>query len=150
MNSIGRPACIALGILLGLLTACMEGPAQAQAPGLPYPYTPSGRKPAVSPYINLLRPGTDPAINYYGLVRPEISFTNSLAQLQGQQASLASQQQQQELGAYSSLPPTGHATGFMTQGRYFMRPASGGVQGTTFIKSAAAPPPKGPSVRPRP
>jgi hypothetical protein len=26
--------------------------------------------PALSPYINLLRRGADPAVNYYGLVRP--------------------------------------------------------------------------------
>ncbi len=31
-----------------------------------------------SPYLNLLRSGSDPAINYYGIVRPEIAFPKKL------------------------------------------------------------------------
>ena len=53
---------------------------QAQGPG-PYTRPQTGNpyaQPVFSPYLNLLRRGTNPAVNYYGLVRPEIDFRNSL------------------------------------------------------------------------
>jgi hypothetical protein len=92
--------------------------------------------PGFSPYLNLLRGGNSPAINYYGIVRPEITFGNSLYQLgvqqnllQGQQTDLSNQQS--ALAAYTALPATGHTTGFMTQSKFFMTNGGAG-QGNTF------------------
>jgi hypothetical protein len=119
-----------------VVTAILAGQsARAQQPGGLDP----SRRPAVSPYVNLLRTGSSPAINYYGIVRPEIMFGNALNQLQSQQATLANQQQDQ--AAAIALPATGHRSGFMTQGKYFM--SSGGqTSATTFAKAAGISPPK--------
>src|SRR5262249_23468152 len=99
--------------------------------------------PGFSPYLNLLRSGSSPAINYYGIVRPEITFGNSLYQLglqqnilQGQQTDLGNQQS--ALAAYTTLPATGHGTGFQTQNRYFM--TNGGIgQGAGFAPGGFGP-----------
>ena len=37
--------------------------------------------PGYSPYLNLARQG-NPGVNYYGLVRPQVEFRNSVQQLQ--------------------------------------------------------------------
>src|SRR5437660_8996673 len=111
-----RVMLAACGLMLGLLAVCGGDTAQAQAPGQPPAYGVNpGRKPVVSPYINLLRSGTDPGINYYGIVRPEIAFRNSINMVQDQQQQLVEANQQQTLATYMTLPTTGHASGFMTQ-----------------------------------
>jgi hypothetical protein len=72
--------------------------------------------PGLSPYINLLRPG-NPAVNYYGLVLPEIKTNTSIRQLQVDVA----RTQASVVAPPASLPPgeTGHATRFMQYGQYF-------------------------------
>jgi hypothetical protein len=86
-------------------------PARAQPPGV--------RQPAFSPYLNLLRPGGTPALNYYGLVRPEQQFRQSIQTLQTGVAA-----NQQALGAIQTggvgLPATGHPTQFLNYGGYFL------------------------------
>ena len=71
-------------------------------------------RPAVSPYLNLLRSG-NPAVNYYGLVRPQQDTISSLQQLQ-QQADYG-----QGLGGdnTATLPTTGHAARFGNYSHYF-------------------------------
>jgi hypothetical protein len=69
--------------------------------------------------LNLTRPGTNPAIHYYGLVRPEMQFRRSIQNLQN---SLAGTQQtlgamQAEMGTVSG---TGHPIQFLNYGGYFM------------------------------
>ena len=60
--------------------ALTAGAASAQQPGTyTPPYTPSS--PTTSPYLNLLHSG-NPAINYYGIVRPQIQQSEQLQQLQ--------------------------------------------------------------------
>ncbi len=107
-----RVACLGIGLAVWLTWTA--GAARAQVPAY--------QKPAVSPYINILRGGSSPAINYYGLVRPEITFGNSLYQLGVQQNALQGQQnnQQTALAAFTTLPATGHTSGFQTQSKYFM------------------------------
>jgi hypothetical protein len=111
MKRFVRAACAGLG-----LAAVLGSPLWGQAPWnnslVP------GRRPFVSPYINILRAGADPAINYYGIVRPEITFRNSISRLQQQQGALAAQEQ--DLASYMAVPPTGHTSGFQTQSKYFM------------------------------
>ncbi len=109
--------------------------ARAQYPatsGRPYPTS-----PAVSPYLNLARPG-NPAINYYGLVRPQNDFRNSISQLQQQvavnQASMAAMQD-------TTLSGTGHPTRFMNYSAYFMNftgTAGGGHGGAQAQQTPAA------------
>src|SRR5207302_6246367 len=116
----------AMSALLGALAIHWAEPVQAQVPG---GYTINhSRKPVVSPYINLLRSNTDPGVNYYGIVRPEIAARNSIVQLQEQQSVAATQQQ--EAATTLILPTTGHASGFLTQSKYFMTKGGQGSPGS--------------------
>lgn len=101
---------------LGLAWVGAAGPLWAQYS----PVNPINR-PAVSPYINLTRQGASGAVNYFGLVRPEVQFRGAL--LQNQQEIANSQQSISNLQA----PPlaTGHHAAFMTQWRYFMNTGIG-------------------------
>jgi hypothetical protein len=74
-------------------------------------------RPAFSPYLNLNRAGTSAAVNYFGLVRPEIQFRNALFQ---NQMDIAGNQQAISNLATAGPITTGHHAGFMTQWRYFM------------------------------
>ncbi|MBL8799704.1 MAG: hypothetical protein JNM56_37830 [Planctomycetia bacterium] len=105
-------------LLLTIVAWCEAGQsASAQSPVNPI------TRPTFSPYLNLLRRDNNPAINYYGLVRPEIEFRNSMNQVQQQLNSVQSTQIQNEaaLGALA----TGHRTQFQSYGHYF--PAKGGA-----------------------
>ena len=113
-------------LCLAGLAAALLGLGQARAQ-----YTLPTQRPVVSPYLNLLRTGSSPAINLYGIVRPEIAFGNAINQLDQQQQGLAGQQQ--DLASYTALPPTGQGTGgarFLTQSKYYMTNGGrGGVGG---------------------
>jgi hypothetical protein len=115
MKKICLPACA-----LGVLVSMAGGTAWAQIPNYQLPSS----RPAVSPWLNLLRPGSNPANNYYNLVQPQFEFGAGINNLQ--QQTLANR------GAISSLEgglaaqyTTGHRTGFMTQNRYFLNNNSG-------------------------
>jgi hypothetical protein len=91
-------------------------PAHAQY--MPPQVSPYGTNGA-SPYLNLLR-GGNPAVNYMGLVQPQIQAQQQFGMLQQQQQQLARQ--------YQSVvaPPTnqaqvntGHQTRFMQYNQYF-------------------------------
>src|SRR5262245_52854272 len=94
--------------LTGLLPG---GPALSQSP--PPAYT----RPAVSPYINLVRPDASAGVNYYGIVRPELEFRGNIRQLQQRQAELGTELVSQQQP--SALPPTGHPVQFGNEGNYF-------------------------------
>jgi hypothetical protein len=102
--------------ILPLLGLCLvAGRVHAQGYYAP-PTSPFGR-PAVSPYINLAN-GINPAISYYGLVRPQLNTYSNIQQLQLQSAAL---QQQVTTGTQVTGPViTGVPSRFMTQSRYFM------------------------------
>ena len=97
-------------------------------------------RPAFSPYLNLVRPGASPALNYYGLVRPEIQARQSIQNLQG-----AVSTNQRALGSLeadlNSLPGTGHQTMFLNHQSYFMTNGAGssagraGSSGQTFLST---------------
>jgi hypothetical protein len=71
--------------------------------------------PSFSPYLNLLR-GGNPAINYYGLVRPELEFRGAIRQLQQQVETIPGQGLPAAAG---QLPPTGHPVQFMNLSHYY-------------------------------
>ena len=105
---------------------------QAQAPG-PYvrPTTNPYSQPVFSPYLNLLRNGTNPAVNYYGIVRPEINARNSIRSLEQQINALPGTGTEEP-----GLPGSGHATQFNNLSHFFPG------QGT------AAAPPRRPASQP--
>jgi hypothetical protein len=78
--------------LAALILAVPAG-AYAQGQSAPSYYTPPVVRPSlqqptfrppVSPYLNLLNGGSNPAINYYGIVRPELRFQTQSQQLSQQ------------------------------------------------------------------
>lgn len=104
------------------LAACYAGPAQAQQ--LPRPQQNQFQRPAVSPYLNLARPG-NPGVNYYGLVRPQVDFNQQLQYLQQNQLganNLVDELAAQDGYGYSF---TGRSTAFGNLGRYFSTPGGG-------------------------
>jgi hypothetical protein len=102
-------------LLPGIALLLAAPPAWAQYPGAP---------PQVSPYLNLAR-GGPPAINYYGLIRPQQQLQAGLQQVQ---AALINEQQFAEAQeALASQPViTGNYASYMTQNRYFMTRGGGG------------------------
>lgn len=110
-----RPALVALTVALAAGAASAQSPV-GQPPASPYHYSP----PLVSPYLNLLNRG-NPAVNYYGIVRPQIQANQQIQMLQ---YGLARTTAEEEAAANSAatpgqLPDTGHVTGFMTYPKYF-------------------------------
>jgi hypothetical protein len=105
--------------LAALAAALAVGPAHGQTYVRP-PTAPS-TQPAVSPYLNLLHRG-NPAVNYYGIVRPQEQTTTALQQLtEYETAQLAPE------GNPTAIPDTGRGSRFMTYGRYFNNVGGRGV-----------------------
>ncbi len=114
-----KSALIALSLALAASTARAQAP--VQPPTQPY------SAPVLNPYLNLLNRG-NPAINYYGIVQPQIQQGQQLRMLQfglartAQEAATAEQTATTATtapGASTTLPETGHVAGFMTQTKYF-------------------------------
>jgi len=131
-----RDRLVAMAAVISTLTLGAAGlHAQPPRPGGYAPPPPPGgayysRPPAFSPYLNLLRGGGSPALNYYGLVRPEMQFRQSIQNLSGDVA--MNQQMVDSLGAQMiGQSATGHATQFMNLGGYFMN--SGSSMGASIL-----------------
>ena len=82
------------------------------------------QRPAISPYLNLLRSSNPSYLNYYGLVRPEQQMRSAAGNLQQQYGNLEQNVQnlatnQFNLGQAVGLS-TGHSFGFMTHRQYFL------------------------------
>src|SRR5579871_3196891 len=101
---------------LGSPTAVAQ-PQQAIRTQLGVPPVNPYQGPALSPYLNLFRRDTLPAINYYGIVRPQFDTNASIQQLQEQ-----SLQTRQEVTTEAErlAPTTGHPVQFQNQGAYFL------------------------------
>lgn len=126
-----------LGLATGIaLLSATEAGAQFIPGGAPF------RRPTVSPYLNLVRSGSNPAINYYGIVRPEFMAINAFQNLNTSVNRLATNQTQIQDTLQSQ---TGHVSAFMTQSSYFMTygvgpqrsqtPGTGSQQGTSGTKA---------------
>jgi hypothetical protein len=112
---------------LGALGFLASGQARSQF-SYQRPQTMPNPRPAVSPYLNLLRAG-DPAVNYNTLVRPQIEQPRAIQQLQ-----IEVQREQAVLGQRFAVPAginpsavlpfTGHPTQFMNLSHYYATTAS--------------------------
>lgn len=121
--------------------AAQPGPA-AFGPGMAAP-----ARPVFSPYLNLARPGSSPAVNYFGLVRPQLATQNSLQSLQRQ---VMTEQQQRLAGPSAvnpTLPITGQQTFFLNTGGYFLNNRGGGVPLNQNSMSQRALPSRPPRAR---
>ena len=104
------------GIAALVAVGLSAGTAAAQFPGGRVGNLPAG--PTVSPYLNLLRGGTGPAINYYGLVRPQFQTNANLRALQ-KEIGQPSGPTVADGGPQDDIFVTGHAATFMNYGGYF-------------------------------
>ena len=125
-----RPLKIA-GVLALFCWAVPPAPAQTNfvRPPVGVPVLP----PTTSPFLNLNRPGSSSAVNYYNLVRPEFEFRNDFQSLQrqvNQNRALVG-----EAIADAGLPTTGHTTSFLNYSHFYPR-LGGGFAG----RSSTAPP----------
>lgn len=111
---------VVLAVVLVVLAA---RPASAQIGVYNQPAQPFAQPP-VSPYLNLLR-GGPPAVNYYGLVRPQIETNRFI-----QQQQLLTAQEQVNPTAVVVTTVTGHPTSFMSYRRYFLTQGSGALPTT--------------------
>lgn len=96
---------------------------QAQQIGTYTPPTVNPR-PTVSPYLNMTRGGIGTgAINYYGIVRPQLDTQRNLLQLQQEYKGLQGLQQQQTddptTGTLNAQVPTQGFGGFFFYGHYY-------------------------------
>jgi hypothetical protein len=87
-------------------------------------------RPVVSPYLNLNHGVGNPAVNYYGLVRPQIENHQAIQNLQQQVQTTQGMMQQNQPGALPTeeMSPTGRAVGgYLNFSHYFpLLPKSGG------------------------
>jgi hypothetical protein len=108
--------------VIAMTIALPANAASTQAPGQPptQPYS----VPVLNPYLNLLIRG-NPAINYYGIIRPQVKQGQQLQVLQyglnrtAAEATAAEQTALTAPGASAVLPETGHVAGFITYTKYF-------------------------------
>jgi hypothetical protein len=120
-----RPALgfTASAVVIMLLGA---GQVRAQVPGAPTP----GPRPTYSPYLNLFRQGQPLYQNYYGLVRPQVQFENSVNRLQQQVTSnREALSQQEEANINPELRPTGHPFSYFSHQGFFLNNTRGGGGG---------------------
>jgi hypothetical protein len=124
-------------------------PVQAHAQGFTQPNVPgqigqynrpkTSPNPTVSPYLNLFRGGGDPAINYFGIVRPQMDAMQAFQQIQQQQqmfaaGTAAGYDPFNPLGSVFYQDPanrlqTGHAVSYFNTMQYFPTPGKGGTGG---------------------
>ena len=103
-------------LAVGVLAVVAAGSALAQGPYQRPPTNPYGT-PAISPYLNLVRPG-DVGINYFNLVRPQVETNNALQQLETANLHTAALQAD-ILDPNRRIGDTGHTTRFMSFSQYF-------------------------------
>ena len=105
------------------------------------PFAPGGgqqngptTRPAVSPYLNILRSSGSAGTNLYGLVRPQQQNQTAIAGLQNQANQSAYSQYSIDPNA---IPTTGQQIGYMTHSTYFLNNARGGSGGAGRFSAGA-------------
>jgi hypothetical protein len=121
MKQIMVAAILAAG--LGVVAIEQRADGQVNLPGMPQnPYV----QPAMSPYLNMNRGGV-PAINYFGLVKPQVQTAQQLQNLQMQQAQMMQLGfgATEETNAQAALSQTGHGSQFFNYGHFYGAPGGG-------------------------
>ena len=99
--------------------------------------------PAFSPYLNLARPGADAAVNYYGIVRPQVQATAAIQALQA--GPLLPNPFAGGANAADQPAVTGNPFGFQNSRLYFQNQyLGGGIGYNQANKPAASGPASGP------
>jgi hypothetical protein len=111
MSAVGG-VFLAWALFAAQAQAQFSGPRFGGSFGTPPP------TPAVSPYLNLLNTG-DPAINYYGLVRPQFATNRALQNL-GSELNYLESAPGGNPALQQQFFQTGIRSGFQTHYRYFM------------------------------
>jgi hypothetical protein len=120
-----KPSWAGFLAVLALLVAGAGARAQAPTFG-------SANQPAVSPYLNLLRAGAPPALNWFNIAQPQQQFSSSINTLQQQvntnQAAITT-----GMGVTTGPLVTGHMAYFGNYYPYYNIRAMGamGAMGTT-------------------
>src|SRR5262245_773864 len=131
-------------LLVAVVVLACAGESSAQpAPGVPGP-----PRPVFSPYLNLARRDAPPAVNYYGIVRPQFATYNAIQSFQQQLSSVQQTEAQPAVGG--GLPVTGQPAFFLNTGGYFLnnRAGVGPVNPSVTTRSAPfTPPPMRPGRR---
>jgi hypothetical protein len=118
---------------VGLLSLLLPASAFAQYyPGYQRNQGAPFNRPTVSPFLNLFNGGTNPAINYYGIIRPQIDTRNSLMQLQ-QQINMGDQSTA-DLTTSLGVLTTGHPSFFLNHRRYFQTVGPGALGTGTHLQ----------------
>ncbi|MBX9627281.1 MAG: hypothetical protein K2X82_25990 [Gemmataceae bacterium] len=113
-------AVVVVGLAAGP-AAAQFGAGPPRGPALP---------PAFSPYLNLARPGASPAINYFGLVRPQLQTDAAVQRLQNQATQV---NPFAAAGAAGEQPVvTGNPFGFQNYRSYFQNQFTAGGFGNQF------------------
>ena len=103
-----RPCHLIMLVSLGLVLSAGNQPACAQLPYSQPGVSPYNR-PTVSPYLNLLNRG-NPAVNYYGLVRPQQAYNTALYSLEQQ---VTASRVAATAAESQAAPSTGHPIYFL-------------------------------------
>jgi hypothetical protein len=117
----------AIGLVATALVLLAAGSARAQFM-YQRPQTNPHGTPAVSPYLNLARPGP-PGINYFNLVQPQVETYNQLQQLETTTQRTAAVVQAEAANPARPVIETGGTTRFMSYNQYFQN--VGGQHPTT-------------------
>jgi hypothetical protein len=72
--------------------------------------------PPISPYINIIRGGSSPAVNWFNIVQPQLEFNSAIGQLQSQQNALG-----QAITSATTATTTGHPVSFGNYSHYYSR-----------------------------
>jgi hypothetical protein len=118
-ENVMRYKVLAFGALAVASVCGPVGTATAQVASPVGPVT----QPSFSPYLNLLRRDNPTYLNYYGLVRPQQDFRQSIQTLRQDVNNVY--QSQQQAADQTSLPGTGHRTAFLNTMGYFMNTSGG-------------------------
>jgi len=111
-----------LWLSVALLLHGVAAPLSAQEPYARPATGPSNPAP-LSPYLNMAR-GGNPAVNYYGLVRPQTDAQRAIQHLQ--QQSMAAPATGLTMDSY---PNSGHTVQFMNLSHYFHNNIGSGLTG---------------------
>lgn len=99
-----------------LLALGLAGAANAQyRPGYPGGYGGGSGRPTTSPYLNLVGRG-NPAVNYYGIVRPQFAMENAVF---GGVGTTGGVEAAEEMTDPILRRPTGHAVMFNNLSHYY-------------------------------